>query len=162
MLTRFAGSLNAARNQQRTHHPSHTLSSSFSCSSVVRRRLVRPGQYSRNHSLNSIAEMVATAASATVSNVVSMIGTEAGLRIQSAASATKVQRCGLLLSPYLRPRHPFLLAASTSSTRQMRRPSPKRSSTSASNASYRSAMASQSTWFSSRTPSQYTSPPPDC
>ena len=95
---------------------------------------MRLGQYSRNHSLDSIAEMVAIAASA-LSQTSLAIGTEAGLSIQSAA--TKVQRCGLLLSPHLRPRHPFLLAASTSSTRQMHSPSPKRSSTSsASNASY--------------------------
>ncbi|KAF8267460.1 hypothetical protein EI94DRAFT_1730637 [Lactarius quietus] len=38
-----------------------------------------------SHSLDSVAGMVATAASATVSNVVGMIGTEAGLSVQSAA-----------------------------------------------------------------------------
>ena len=43
------------------------------------------------HSLDSVAEMVATAASATVSNVVGMIGTEAGLSVQTAAM--KVQWC---------------------------------------------------------------------
>ncbi|KAF8495992.1 hypothetical protein F5888DRAFT_1907591 [Russula emetica] len=44
-----------------------------------------------HHSLDSVAEMVATAASATVSNVVGMIGTEAGLSVQTAAM--KVQWC---------------------------------------------------------------------
>ena len=43
------------------------------------------------HSLDSVAEMVATAASATVSNVVGMIGTEAGLSVQTATM--KVQWC---------------------------------------------------------------------
>ena len=43
------------------------------------------------HSLDSVAEMVATAASATVSNVVGMIGTEAGLSVETAAM--KVQWC---------------------------------------------------------------------
>ena len=47
--------------------------------------------YSHSHSLDSVAEMVATAASATVSNVVGMIGTEAGLSLQSATM--KVQWC---------------------------------------------------------------------
>jgi protein MON2 len=44
-----------------------------------------------HHSLDTVAEMVATAASATVSNVVGMIGTEAGLSVQTAAM--KVQWC---------------------------------------------------------------------
>jgi hypothetical protein len=44
-----------------------------------------------HHSLDSVAEMVATAASATVSNVVGMIGTEAGLSVQTATM--KVQWC---------------------------------------------------------------------
>jgi hypothetical protein len=44
-----------------------------------------------HHSLDSVAEMVATAASATVSNVVGMMGTEAGLSVQTAAM--KVQWC---------------------------------------------------------------------
>ncbi len=47
--------------------------------------------HSNSHSLDSVAGMVATAASATVSNVVGMIGTEAGLSVQSAAM--KVQWC---------------------------------------------------------------------
>ena len=38
-----------------------------------------------SHSLDSVAGMVATAASATMSNVVGMIGTEAGLSVQTAA-----------------------------------------------------------------------------
>ena len=51
---------------------------------------------SRSHliatnSLNSITEMVSTAASATVSNVVGMIGTEAGLSVQTAVM--EVQWC---------------------------------------------------------------------
>ncbi len=37
------------------------------------------------HSLDTVAETMVTAASATVSNVVGMIGTEAGLRVQTAA-----------------------------------------------------------------------------
>ena len=41
--------------------------------------------HSSSHSLDSVAGMVATAASATVSNVVGMMGTEAGLSVQSAA-----------------------------------------------------------------------------
>jgi hypothetical protein len=41
--------------------------------------------HSGSHSLDSVAGMVATAASATVSNVVGMMGTEAGLSVQSAA-----------------------------------------------------------------------------
>jgi hypothetical protein len=53
--------------------------------------------YPHSHSLDSVAEMVATAASATVSNVVGMIGTEAGLSVQNAAM--KVQWYALL--PYL-------------------------------------------------------------
>ncbi len=44
-----------------------------------------------HHSLDTVAEMVATAASATVSNVVGMMGTEAGLSVQTAAM--KVQWC---------------------------------------------------------------------
>jgi hypothetical protein len=38
-----------------------------------------------HHSLDSAAEMVATAASVTVSNLVGMVGTEAGLSVQTAA-----------------------------------------------------------------------------
>jgi hypothetical protein len=44
-----------------------------------------------HHSLDSVAEMVTTAVSATVSNVVGMIGTEVGLSMQNAAM--KVQWC---------------------------------------------------------------------
>ena len=80
--------------------------------------------YSHSHSLDSVAEMVATAASATVSNVVGMTGTEAGLSVQNAGM--EVQWYALLSSPNLSLRHPFLLTASTNSTRQTCRPSPKR------------------------------------
>ena len=69
--------------------------------------------YSHGQSLDSIAEMVATAGSATV-NVVGMIGTEAGLSVQNAAM--KVRSYGLLLSLHLSPRHPFLLTASVTSS----------------------------------------------
>jgi hypothetical protein len=44
-----------------------------------------------HHSLDSVAGMVATAASATMSNVVGMMGAEAGLSVQTAAM--KVQWC---------------------------------------------------------------------
>ena len=44
-----------------------------------------------HHSLDSVVEIVVTAASATVSNVIGMIGTEAGLSVQTAAM--KVQWC---------------------------------------------------------------------
>jgi len=94
-----------------------------------------------SHSLDGIAEMVATAASATVSNVVGTIA-EPGLSVQ--VTAMKVQWCVLILSPHLSPRHPFLLTASTSSTSRTRRPSLKRTHTlSASKASSRSATAPQ-------------------
>jgi len=79
--------------------------------------------YSHSHSSDSVTEMVTTAASATVSNVVGMIRTKASLSVQNAAM--KVQWCDLLPSPHLSPRHPFLLTASTSSTRQTHRPSPQ-------------------------------------
>ncbi len=49
--------------------------------------------YSHSHSLDSIAEMVVTAASVTMSNVMGMVGTEAGLSVQSAVM--KVQWCVL-------------------------------------------------------------------
>ena len=56
--------------------------------------------YPHSHSLDSVAEMV------TVSNVVGMIGTEAGLSVQVAAM--KVQWYGLLPSPRLSLHHTFL------------------------------------------------------
>jgi len=60
---------------------------------------------------------------------------------------------------HLSPCHPFLFTASTSSTRQTRRPSPERTHTSlASNASSRSATASQGTQSPSATPSQSRTP----
>jgi hypothetical protein len=87
-----------------------------------------------HHSLGSVTEMVAMAASATVSNVVGMIGTvsrhtEVGLSVQIAAK--KVQRyvppinvlpTGCQPSPVT----VFFLLASISSTRQMRRSSRRR------------------------------------
>ena len=111
-----------------------------------------------SHNLDSAAEMVTTAASVTVSNVV--VGTEAGLSVQNAAM--KLQWYGLLPSPHPRPRHPFLHTALTSSTRQTRRPSPKRTYTSSAyDASSRFETASQGTRFPSTTASQSRSPPPD-
>ena len=119
-----------------------------------------PMLYSHNHSLDGIAEMVVTAASAAVSSVIGMIGIEAGLSVQNAAMT--VQWYGLLPSPHLGPRHPFLLTASTSSTRQTRSPYPKHTYTSsASDASSCSAMALHGTRFPSATHSQSRSPPPD-
>jgi len=48
--------------------------------------------YSHSHSLGSVAEMVATAAGATDSNIVGMIGTKAGLSVKNAAmEATTLQ-----------------------------------------------------------------------
>ncbi len=59
------------------------------------------------HSLDSVAEMVATAASATVSNVVGMIGTEAGLSVQTATM--KVQWCVSPIDVLPTSRQPFLV-----------------------------------------------------
>jgi len=81
------------------------------------------------HNLNSVAEMVATAASVTVWNIVGAIGTKVGLRMQ--ASAMGVQWC---VSPInvlpTRCQHfpvaVFFLLAPISSTSQMRRSSPRR------------------------------------
>jgi hypothetical protein len=70
--------------------------------------------YSCSHSLYSASEVVATTASANVSDVVEMIRIKAGLRIQNAAM--KVQWYGLLPALYLSPRHSSLLTASTGST----------------------------------------------
>ncbi len=90
-----------------------------------------------HHSLDTVAEMVATAASATVSNVVGMIGTEAGLSVQTATM--KVQWCVSpinILSPL--PFTVFFLLALISSTRQMPRSSLRHTYiSSAYNASYR-------------------------
>ena len=72
-----------------------------------------------------------------------------------------MQWYGLLTFLHLSPCHPFHFTASTSSTRQMRRPSPKHTHTClASNASSRSTTASQGTQFPSTTPPQSRSPPP--
>jgi len=109
--------------------------------------------YSHSHSLDSVAGMVTTAASAAVSKVIGMTRTEAGLSVQNAAM--KVQWYVLLPSPHLTPRHPFLLTAPTSSTRQTRRPSLKRTYTSSAyNASSRSATASRGKQFPSTTAPQ--------
>jgi hypothetical protein len=82
-----------------------------------------------HHSLDTVAEMVATAASATVSNVVGMIGTEAGLSVQTAAmkvqwcvSPVNVSQAGCQLVSVV----VFFLLASISSTRRMRRSSRRR------------------------------------
>jgi len=72
-----------------------------------------------------------------------------------------MQWYGLLTSLHLSPCHSFLFTASTSSTRQTRRPSPRRTHTSpAFNDSSRSATPSQGTQFPSTTPLQSRSPPP--
>jgi hypothetical protein len=110
-----------------------------------------------HHSLDSVAEMVATAASATVSNVVGMIGTEAGLSVETATM--KVQWCvsridGLSTSCQPFPVTLFLLA-SISSTRQRRRSSRRRTYISlACNASSHSPTASQGIPSLSTTPSR--------
>ena len=54
-----------------------------------------------HHSLDSVVEVVGTATSATVSNVVGMIGTEAGLGVQTAwcASPTNILPTGCQLFP---------------------------------------------------------------
>jgi len=105
-------------------------------------------------------KMVATAAGTAVPNVVGMIGTVASPSVQNAAM--KVQWYGPLPSFHPSPCQPFLLIASTSSTRQTCRPSPKRTYTSlTSNASSRSVRASQGTRFASTTPLKPRSPPPD-
>ena len=96
-----------------------------------------------SHSLDGLAEMSATAASAAVSNVVGTIS-EPNLSVH--VTAMKVQWHVLLPSPHLNPRHPFLLTASTSSISRTRRPSLslKRTHTSsASKACSRSATAPQ-------------------
>jgi len=107
--------------------------------------------YSQGHGLDSVMEMVATAVGTTALDVVGIIGTVASPSVQNAAM--KVQWYGPLPSLHLSPCQPFLLIASTSSTRQTCRPSPNRIYTSlASNASSRSATASQGTRFPSTTP----------
>jgi hypothetical protein len=60
-----------------------------------------------HHSLDSVAEMVATAASATVtvSDIVGMIGTETGLSVQTAAM--KVQWCVSPIDVLPTSRQPF-------------------------------------------------------
>jgi len=84
--------------------------------------------YSQGHSLDSVMEMVATAAGTAVLNVVGMIGTVASPSVQNAAM--EVQWYGPLPSLHPSPCQTFLLIAPTSSTRQTCRPSPKRAYTS--------------------------------
>ena len=75
-----------------------------------------------SHSLDGLAETAATAASATVSNVVGLGAfAEPCLRIQVTAMKSTVVR-PLLPSPHQSPRHPFLLTASTSLTSRTRCP----------------------------------------
>ena len=81
------------------------------------------------HNLNSVAEMVATAASVTVWNIVGAIGTEVRLRMQ--ASAMEVQWCVSPINvlptrcqPF--PVAVFLLLAPIRSTSQMGRSSRRR------------------------------------
>jgi hypothetical protein len=76
-----------------------------------------------HHSLDSIADRMTTAAGATVSNVVGMISTEAGLSVELAAM--KSQWCVSPNNALLKGCQPFpvvvfFLLASISSTRQMR------------------------------------------
>jgi hypothetical protein len=84
-----------------------------------------PLSYSHSHSLGSVAEMVAMAASVTVLNVVGMIGTEAGLSVQSVAM--KVQWCvSIQANNSTVPSHVSFLLASINLTRWMRRRSLRR------------------------------------
>ena len=113
--------------------------------------------YSHGHSLDSVMEMVPTAAGTTASDVVGMMGTVASSWVQNAAM--KVQWYGPLPSLHPSPCQPFLFIASTSSTRQTCRPFPKRTYTSlASNTSSRSATAPQGTRVPSTIPLQSRSP----
>ena len=110
-----------------------------------------------HHSLDSVAEMMATAASATVSNVVGMIGTEAGLSVQTATM--KVQWCVSPTDPPPIRGQPFPVTvlfslASISSIRQTHRSSRRRTSISlACNAWSHSLTALQGILSPSTTPS---------
>ena len=118
--------------------------------------------YPHSHSWDSFAGIVTTAASAAVSKVIGMTRTDAGLSVKNAAMKVQLQWSVLFPSPHLAPRHPFLLTASTSSTRKTRRPSLKRTYTSSAyNASSRSVTASQGTRSPFTTASQSRSPSPD-
>jgi hypothetical protein len=55
--------------------------------------------YSHSHGFGSVAKVVVTATSTTVSDVVGMTGTEAGHRVQNAAM--KLQWYGLQYFPFL-------------------------------------------------------------
>ena len=110
--------------------------------------------YSQGHSLDSVMEMVATAAGTTVSDVVGMPE-----RAKCSDESAMVPPTSCSSSE---PCHLSLLVAPTGSTRQTCRPSPERVYTSlAPNASSRSATTSQGTRFSSTTPLQSRSPMPD-
>ncbi|KAH9961981.1 hypothetical protein BC827DRAFT_1383744 [Russula dissimulans] len=62
------------------------------------------------HSLDSVAGMVATAASLTVSNVVGMIGTEAGLSVQTAAMKVQcIDQLNKADAPPIPEAHTYLL-----------------------------------------------------
>jgi len=112
--------------------------------------------YSHSHTLDSIAEMVATAASTSVSNVVGMID-----RPERASRSDESEAVRSTSLSSFEPSHSFLLIALTSSTRQTRRPSPSRTYTSsASKALSRFVTASQGARFPSMAPSQSKSSPP--
>jgi hypothetical protein len=79
-----------------------------------------------HHSLDSVAEMVVTAASVTVSNLVGMVGTEAGLSVQTAAMKMQWYVSPINVLPTSCQSvtiNVFFLLASISSTKQMRRSS---------------------------------------
>src|SRR6267154_216096 len=101
-----------------------------------------------HHSLSSVAEMVATAVSAMMSDIVGMIGTEVGLSVQTAAM--EVQWCVSPINLLPTGCQPlpvivFFLLASISSTRQTRRSFRRRTYISlACNASSHSPTASRS------------------
>ena len=76
-----------------SHHVCHYLASlrkrrAWVCPRVIRCRIC----YLHGQSLDSVTEVVATAASATFANVVGMIGTEAGLSVQSVAMKVQLVR----------------------------------------------------------------------
>jgi hypothetical protein len=82
-----------------------------------------------HHSLDSVPETVVTAASATVSNIVGMIGTVAGLSVQTATMKVRWYVSPIDVLPTSCQPFPvtvFFLSVSISSTRQMRRSSWRR------------------------------------
>jgi hypothetical protein len=116
-----------------------------------------------HHSLDSVAEMVATAASATMSNVVGMIGTEAGLSVQTATMKVQwyvspIDVLPISCQPFLVT--VFFLLASISSTKQMHHSSRRRTYISlACNASSHSPTALRGILSLSTTPSRSKSHP---